>query len=146
MGSATPPQPALQAGARARHMDSQPCWPRFDGLKADEQRIGYRFATLWPAVDVVAHPDCIRAVRIARTWPERRRLIAEWYFLPQTLAQPGFDDAKFAGFATVVIRQDAGASEMDQRGIGSPAFRAARLMPEDDEIKRWICAEMEGTL
>jgi Rieske 2Fe-2S family protein len=80
--------------------------------------------------------------------PEKTRLIAEWYFLPETLAQPGFDAAAVADFAKIVIGQDGAASEMNHRGMASPAFRAARLMPEEYEIFRfheWIRAEMEAT-
>ncbi|NJO56051.1 MAG: UvrD-helicase domain-containing protein [Rhodospirillales bacterium] len=38
------------------------------------------------------------------------------------------------------------AAEMNQRGLRSPAFTAARLMPEEYEINRfhrWVLAEME---
>lgn len=72
--------------------------------------------------------------------------MAEWYFTPETLAQPGFDAAKVAAFAKIVIEQDGAASEMNQRGMHSPAFKAARLMPEEYEIHRfhqWVRAEME---
>ena len=36
---------------------------------------------------------------------------------------------------------------MNHRGMRSPAFRGARLMPEEYEIHRfhqWVLAEMEG--
>jgi Rieske 2Fe-2S family protein len=88
----------------------------------------------------------VRAVRIVPLGPERTRLIAEWYFAPETLAQPGFDPAKVADFAKIVMRQDGAASEMNQRGMRSPAFKAARLMPEEYEVfwfHEWIRAEME---
>jgi Rieske 2Fe-2S family protein len=53
-----------------------------------------------------------------------------------------------ADFAKIVIGQDGAASEMNHRGMASPAFKAARLMPEEYEIFRfheWIRAEMEAT-
>ncbi len=53
------------------------------------------------------------------------------------MAQPGFDAEDVAAFATTVMRQDGAASEMNQRGMRSPAFRAARLMPEEYEIARF---------
>jgi Rieske 2Fe-2S family protein len=74
--------------------------------------------------------------------------LAEWYFPAETMAQPGFDAAAVAEFAKTVMRQDGAASEMNQRGIRSPAFKAARLMPEEYEIhrfQRWILDEMEAT-
>jgi Rieske 2Fe-2S family protein len=143
-----PPQSNLRIGAKTWTMDGQPCGPLFQGLNADEQRVAYSFATLWPSAYVVAHLDYVRAVRIVPMGPEQTRLIAEWYFAPETLAQPGFDPAQVAAFAKIVMRQDGAASEMNQRGMRSPAFKAARLMPEEYEIHRfqeWIRAEMEAT-
>jgi Rieske 2Fe-2S family protein len=78
--------------------------------------------------------------------PERTRLVAEWHFAPETLAQSGFDAAKVADFAKIVMQQDGAASEMNHRGMASPAFVAARLMPEEYEIHRfhqWVLSEME---
>jgi glycine betaine catabolism A len=88
----------------------------------------------------------VRSVRIVPLAPERTRLVAEWHFPAETLAQPGFDAAQVAAFAKIVMAQDGAASEMNQRGIRSPAFKAARLMPEEYEIHRfqqWVLAEME---
>jgi Rieske 2Fe-2S family protein len=85
-------------------------------------------------------------VRIVPLGPERTRLVAEWYFPAETLAQSGFDAAAVAEFAKTVMLQDGAASEMNQRGIRSPAFKAARLMPEEYEIhrfQRWILDEMD---
>jgi Rieske 2Fe-2S family protein len=144
----SPPQSNLRPGALTWTMDGQPCGPIFPGLSEDERRVGYSFVTLWPSTYVVAHLDYVRAVRLVPMGPEKTRLIAEWYFLPETLAQPGFDAAAVADFAKIVIRQDGAASEMNHRGMASPAFRAARLMPEEYEIFRfheWIRAEMEAT-
>ena len=44
------------------------------------------------------------------------------------------------------MTQDGAATEMNQRGIASPAFTRARLMPEEYEIHRfhrWVLKEME---
>ena len=50
-------------------------------------------------------------------------------------------------FAKMVIAQDGEAAEMNQRGMRSPAFRAARLMPEEYEIHRfhqWLLKQLEA--
>lgn len=143
-----PAQSNLREGALTWTMDGQPCGPVFKGLTEDERRVGFSFATLWPSAYVVAHLDYVRATRIVPLGPERTRLVAEWYFSPETLAQPGFDAGKVADFAKLVIRQDGAASEVNQRGMRSPAFTAARLMPEEYEIHRfqtWVRSEMETT-
>ena len=75
------------------------------------------------------------------------RADAEWHFPAETLVRPGFDAATVAAFATLVMEQDGAASEMNQRCMRSPAFVAARLMPEEYEIHRfhnWVLDQMEG--
>jgi Rieske 2Fe-2S family protein len=137
----------LRPGAESWTVDGTRCGPAFPGLTDRERRAGYSFVTLWPSAYVVAHVDYVRSVRIVPDGPERTRLIAEWHFAPETLAEPGFDAAEVARFARLVLGQDGAAAEMNQRGIRSPAFTAARLMPEEYEIHRfhqWVLAEMEA--
>ncbi|MBN8631110.1 MAG: aromatic ring-hydroxylating dioxygenase subunit alpha [Rhodobacterales bacterium] len=144
----SPAQPSLRLGAQSWTPDGAPCGETFAGLTEAERAEGYRFVTLWPSAYVVAHVDHVRSVRVVPLGPERTRLVAEWHFPAATLAQPGFDAARVAAFATLVMQQDGAASEMNHRGIRSPAFRAARLMPEEYEIHRfhqWLLAEMENT-
>ena len=147
----TPDQPQgrnLRPGAESWTMTGAPCGPVFPGLTTAEREAGYSFVTLWPTMYVVAHVDYVRSVRLVPLGPEKTRLIAEWHFPAETLAQPGFDAAEVAAFAKIVMRQDGEASEMNQRGIRSPAFTAARLMPEEYEIHRfhrWILDQMEGS-
>lgn len=136
----------LKPGAESWTMTGAPCGPVFAGLSAQERAAGHSFVTLWPSAYVVAHVDYARAVRLIPIAPDRTRLIAEWYFAPETLAQPGFDAAEVAAFAKIVLAQDGEAAEMTQRGMASPAFDHARLMPEEYEIHRfhqWIRTEME---
>ncbi|MBL9051187.1 MAG: aromatic ring-hydroxylating dioxygenase subunit alpha [Tabrizicola sp.] len=141
-----PARPNLRQGAQTWTPDGAACGPVFPGLTETERQAGYNFVTLWPSAYIVAHVDYVRSVRIVPDGPEKTRLIAEWHFPAETLAQPGFDAAKVAAFAKIVIEQDGAASEMNQRGMRSPAFTAARLMPEEYEIHRfhqWILAQME---
>lgn len=138
-------RPNLKEGAESWTPDGSTCGPVFAGLTDAERQAGYTFVTLWPSAYVVAHVDYVRSVRIVPLGPERTRLVAEWHFPAETLAQPGFDAAGVAAFSTLVMTQDGAASEMNQRGMRSPAFRAARLMPEEYEIHRfheWVLAEM----
>lgn len=143
-----PARPNLRPGAQSWTMTGAPCGPTFAGPTEAERQAGYTFVTLWPSGYVVAHVDYVRTVRLVPLSATRTRLIAQWHFAPQTLAQPGFDAAKVADFAKIVLAQDAAATEMNQRGIASPAFSRGTLMPEEYEIRafhRWILAEMEAT-
>lgn len=142
----TPERSPLRSGAESWTPSGEPCGPVFPGLTAAERQAGYSFVTLWPSAYVVAHVDYVRSVRIIPLSPERTKLSAAWHFPTETLAQPGFDAGAVASFAKMVMEQDGEASEMNQRGMRSPAFTRARLMPEEYEIHRfhqWVLSEME---
>ena len=87
----------------------------------------------------------MRCVSLTPTGPQTTRLTAEWLFAPETLAQPGFDAADVAAFATLLMTQDGAAAEMNQRGLKSPKFTRARLMPQEFDIvnfHNWLEAQM----
>jgi Rieske 2Fe-2S family protein len=142
-GAPTPP--VLKDGARTWTVSGQPCGPEFPDLTPEERAAGHTFVTLLPSMFVVAHVDYVRAVSLTPLGPELTGLRAEWLFAPETLAQPGFDMAGVTDFATTVLRQDAAACEMNQRGLHSDRFRCSRLMPQEFDIHNfhsWVRARM----
>jgi Rieske 2Fe-2S family protein len=143
-----PGVPPLKPGAVTWTPDGQPCGPTFSTLTDQQKAAGYTFVTLYPTMYIVAHVDHVRAVRLDPTGPETTRLTAEWLFPPETLAQPGFDAAAIAAFALTVMEEDGQAAEMNQRGLRSPAFASATLMPQEFDIHRfhrWVLSRLELT-
>jgi Rieske 2Fe-2S family protein len=143
-----PAPPALKPGARSWTPDGAPCGPEFPDLTEAERAAGYTFVTVYPSAFFVAHVDYVRCVTVTPLSPVATRLTAEWLFAPATLAQPGFDAARVAGFAAQVLEEDAAACEMNQRGLASPAFDRATLMPQEFDIHRfhrWIAARLEDS-
>jgi Rieske 2Fe-2S family protein len=129
--------PVLKQGARTWTMTGQPCGPEFPGLTGPERASGHSFVTLYPSMFIVAHVDYVRVVSLTPLGPEETRLTADWLFPAETLAQPGFDLAAVTDFATTVLRQDAAACEMNQRGLRSQRYRSGRLMPQEFDIHRF---------
>jgi Rieske 2Fe-2S family protein len=139
--------PTLADGAVSWTPDGRACGPEFPNLTQAERDAGAVFVTLYPATYVVAHPDHVRVVSLSPTGPETTRLTAEWLFPAATLAQPGFDAAAVASFAMRVIEEDSAAAEMNQRGLASPGFERATLMPQEFDIHRfhgWVLERLEG--
>ncbi len=132
-----PAGPALRDGARTWTDDGQPCGTEFPDLTDAERAEGFRFVTLLPSFFVVAHVDYVRAVRVEPLSPTSTRLVADWLFPHETLAQPGFDAARVARFAITVLEEDAAACELNQRGLASPSFDRAALMPEEFDLARF---------
>ena len=118
-------------------LDGQPCGPTFPNLTETERKTAANFVTIYPTAFIVAHLDYARIVSLVPTGPETTRLTAEWLFSPATLAQEGFDPAKVAAFATIVLDQDAEAAEINQRGLKSPRYGSGRLMPQEFDIHRF---------
>lgn len=131
------PDPALKAGAATWSMNGQACGPEFPGLTDDERAAGLHFVTLLPTLFVVAHVDYVRAVSLRPLGPERTELTAEWLFPQETLDAPGFDIHNVVDFASLVLRQDGEAAEMNQRGIRNPAFEGGILMPQEFDVFRF---------
>jgi Rieske 2Fe-2S family protein len=132
-----PKQSPLRHGARTWSLNGQTCGPEFPALTEAQRIAGHNFVTLWPTMYVVAHVDYVRVVSLRPLSPETTELRAEWLFPRETLESPGFDLANVTGFATLVIEQDGAASEMNQRGLKSSAFKAGRLMPQEFDVYRF---------
>ena len=137
---------ALKQGARSWTMNGKPCGPEFPNLDAAQRLAGHTFVTLWPTMYIVAHVDYLRVVSLKPIAPERTELRAEWLFPRETLAAPGFDLGNVTRFVTTVIEQDGAASEINQRGLKSRAFKAGRLMPQEFDVYRfqqWVRGQLE---
>ena len=141
------PASNLKEGAVTWTASGQPCGPEFAGLTEEERANGYNFVTVYPTMFVVAHVDHVRAVRLAPLGPEETLLTAEWFFAPETMAEPGFDAAEVAAFAKIVMDQDGEVAEMNQRGLKSDRYEKGRLMPQEFEIHRfhqWVRTRMDA--
>ena len=141
------PMPPLKRGAVTWTATGAPCGPEFPGLTPAERQAGYLFVTIYPTMFVVAHVDHVRAIIFEPLSPDLTRVRAEWYFMQETLDQPGFDAGTVAEFAKLVLRQDAEVVEMNQRGLRSPAYKGGTLMPEEYAIRQfdaWVLDQMEA--
>ena len=135
----------LKEGAQTWTANGQPCGPEFPNLTTTERRTAHNFVTLYPSAFIVAHVDYVRSVTLTPLGPEKTKLRAEWLFLPEAMAAPGFDLKNVTEFATLVMEQDGAACELNQKGIASPAYERGRLMPEEFDIHnfhKWVLAEM----
>lgn len=138
--------PVLKAGARSWTMDGRPCGPEFSGLTQAQRDAGQTFVTLVPTMFIVAHVDYVRAVSLRPLGPELTELKAEWLFPPDTLAAPEFNVDNVVDFASLVMRQDGEACEMNQRGLKSEKFERGTLMPQEFDVYRfqqWVQGAME---
>ena len=128
-GSMTLTEGAETMAANGGHANRPP----IAGLTEAEQRDVLYFA-LFPNLLVSLHPDY---VMVHTLWPRgagRTEVVCEWYFEPETIAQPGFDPADAVDFWDTVNRQDWHVCELVQRGIGSRGHVPGRYTETEQTV------------
>lgn len=87
---------------------------------ADRARVYYY--TVFPSLLLSLHPDYVMAHYVQPLAPERTRVLCEWLFHPDALADPSFDSADAVEFWDLTNRQDWHVNELTQRGLRSRAY------------------------
>jgi glycine betaine catabolism A len=86
----------------------------------DLERIFYY--SIFPNMLLSLHPDYVMAHMLWPLGPSRTKIVCEWYFDPQAMAQPGFDPSDAVEFWDMTNRQDWHVCELSQLGVGSRAY------------------------
>jgi Rieske 2Fe-2S family protein len=131
----------MREGAQTWTFDGQPVGKPFDGLTESEQKTGYHYVVNQPSVFIAAHIDYVRIVRLLPLGVDQTELHIEWLFSEETLADKTIDIEKAAGFAKLVMQQDAFVSELNQKGLRSIAHKKGVLMPEEYDVynfQNWV--------
>ena len=94
--------------------------PIGDVAGEDLNRVYYY--AIFPTLLLSLHPDYVMAHTL---WPQRAgrtRIVCEWLFAPETMAQPGFDPSDAVAFWDMTNRQDWHVCELSQLGVRSRAY------------------------
>ena len=135
----------LRRGAESWTIDGQPVGVPFPGLSVEERQGGHLYLTALPSVFIVAHLDYVRVVRLLPLGPERTDMSIEFLFMKETLQDPGRDIMKAVEFTNIVMSEDAGICELNQRGLHAQPHEQGVLMPEEYAIRQlhdWVRAEL----
>ncbi len=114
------------------------------GLAAD-QRDRHRGELLLPNLMLSCSSDHVAAFTL---WPQaagRTRIVCDFLFHPDEIAQPDFDPDDAVQFWDLVNRQDWVICEAVQRGMGSRAFRHGFMAPMEDlsaDVRRYLADRM----
>jgi Rieske 2Fe-2S family protein len=91
------------------------------GLPPEDVGRVYYYA-LFPNLLLSLHPDYVMAHTL---WPQsigHTRVVCEWYFDPDVMAQPAFDPSDAVQFWDTTNRQDWHVCELSQHGVASRAY------------------------
>jgi len=135
----------LRAGAATFSMDGQITGTMFPGMTEQDRTAGRLYVTAIPTAFIAAHVDYVRIVRLRPLGPERTELRSEYLFAPEALEQPAFNMRNVVDFADLLMSEDAGICEVNQRGVHSIRHDAGVLMPEEYRLQsfhEWIRAQL----
>ena len=155
LGGGGPVQEGERAWRGGAWMDLSPGWatmstrgerrrPTLPGLTEDDARRVY-YNTVYPNFFLSLHPDYAMAHTL---WPvdaRHTRIVCEWLFAPEAIAEPGFDPGDAVEFWDLVNRQDWHVCELAQIGNASRAHRAGVHVDQEAGPRyftRYLLAEL----
>ncbi len=128
-------------------MSGRTCAPTLGQVSGEDQNLVYYY-TIFPNMLLSLHPDYVLVHRIMPLAPDRTRIVCDWLFHPDAMAQPGFDPKDAVQFWNMTNKQDWEVSELSQKGISSPAYRPGPSSDLESMIATWdrqYLAVLEGT-
>ena len=96
--------------------------PLLPGLKPDDDPASYYGALVYPTMFLDVDGSSCLATAVLPTGPQSCRLVTEYLFSPEALADPEFDPSPIVEFNERVTQQDNDACERVQRGVTSRTF------------------------
>ena len=116
--------------------------PPLPGLSAEDERRIYYFV-VWPNLLVSLHPDYVMTHQVWPQSPERSRVVCEWLFDPEVMAQAEFDASDAVDFWDMTNRQDWRVCELQQDGTTSAAYTPGRYSLMEDMVHAFdlMCAD-----
>jgi len=137
----------MAKGAQTWTFDGQTVGKPFADLSEQERKAGYHYVVNCPSVFIAAHVDYVRLVRLLPLGPEKTELQVEWLFSEETLADKSIDIEKAAGFAKLVMQQDAFVSELNQKGLHCIQHKQGVLMAEEYDVynfQNWVRKQLDS--
>lgn len=107
--------------------------PSLPGIGEKNARRVY-YIVLWPNLLLSLHPDYVMTHQV---WPvdaQRSRVVCEWLFDPQAMADPAFDPSDAVDFWDLTNRQDWAVCERQQRGTASRGYSPGRYSLMEDMV------------
>ena len=111
--------------------------PLLPGLTKDDNPASYYGALVYPTMFLDVDGSSCLATAVFPTGPQSCRLVTEYLFSPEALADPAFDPSPVVEFNERVTWQDNEACERVQRGVTSRAFDHGVFPAKDSWVYRF---------
>ncbi len=111
----------LAATAASMTFSGRACCEPLPNLPSEDRRRVYYYS-LFPSLLLSPHPDFVMMHRAQPLANNRTRVVCNWLFHPQTVAEKGFDPSPAIEFWDETNRQDWRICELAQQGIESSGY------------------------
>jgi len=95
------------------------------------------YYTVYPNMLLSLHPDYVLIHRIERLATDRSRVICQWLFHREAMADPEFDPSEAVEFWNMTNQQDWDVSILSQQGISSLAYTPGPYSELESMIAAW---------
>ena len=102
-------------------MSGQRCAFPLKDLSGEDLNLVYYY-TIFPSLFLSFHPDYVLVHRAQPIAPDETKILCEWYFHPDAIAEPDFDPSGAVEFWDMTNRQDWHLCTISQQGIGSRGY------------------------
>lgn len=96
-----------------------------------------QYFTVYPNMLLSLFPDYVLIHRIDRLATDRSRVVCDWLFHPDAMAQPDFDPSGAVEFWNMTNKQDWAVSALSQQGISSRAYTPGPYAELESMIATW---------
>ena len=114
-----PMQMSMKGGSMT--MSGQRCALPLGQVSGEDLDLVYYY-TIFPSLFLSFHPDYVLIHRAQPIAANQTRIICEWYFHPDAIADPGFDASGAIEFWDMTNRQDWHLCTISQQGISSRGY------------------------
>ena len=111
-------------------MSGRLCGPPLGDLPEDERQRVYYYS-IFPGAFLTVQPDFVMATRLFPLAVDRTRVVCDFLFAPETLADPAANPADGIEIWDVTNRQDWHMCELAQKGVSSRAYRPGVYSKEE---------------
>ena len=129
--------PMYRPGARTLTLDGTARVAPFRGLSDEERSTLYVPALLPPNLFLNVHPDYVNSHMMLPTGPESVRIVYDWLFEREALADPAFDLEHYVALWRVTNAQDARNCEWQQQGVHARPFAHGHFVPQEFDCHRF---------
>lgn len=102
-------------------MSGRRCTIPLGDVSGEDLNLVYYY-TIFPNMLLSLHPDYVLVHQLQRQSPNRTRVICEWLFHPDAIAQPDFDPSGAIEFWNMTNTQDWHVCQLSQQGVASRAY------------------------